>query len=135
MPNQKEQEKSYFRQQNIEFSFDRIAIKGLGGMAHGLFASLLIGTILRTIGSFMPGPAGQLLLQAADFSKEVQGAAMALAIGYSMGCLPYILYSLATVGYGANALGGGGGPLAVYVISLIAILCGKLVSKRTATCH
>ena len=56
---------------------------------------------------------------------------MALAIGYAMGCPPYVLYSLATVGYAANALGGGGGPLAVYVISLAAIFCGKLVSKRT----
>ena len=37
--------KKYFKEQNIELSFNRIAIQGLGGMAHGLFASLLIGTI------------------------------------------------------------------------------------------
>ena len=47
--------KKYFKEQNIEISFDRIAIQALGGMAQGLFASLLIGTILSTIGTFFPG--------------------------------------------------------------------------------
>ena len=47
--------KKYFKEQNIELSFNRIAIQGLGGMAHGLFASLLIGTIIKTIGGFIPG--------------------------------------------------------------------------------
>ncbi len=131
MSSQGEKKKSYFQEQNIEFSFNRIAIQGLGGMAHGLFASLLIGTIMRTIGTFVPGPVGQLLLQTAGYTKEVQGAAMALAIGYAMQCPPYVLYALATVGYAANVLGGGGGPLAVYIISLFAIFAGKLVSKRT----
>ena len=123
--------KTYFQQQNIEFSFDRIVIKGLGGMAHGLFASLLIGTIIKTVGGFVPGAVGMFLVEVAGYTSAVQGAAMALAIGYSMGCPPYVLYSLATVGYAANALGGGGGPLAVYVICLAAIFAGKLVSKRT----
>ena len=123
--------KKYFKEQNIELSFNRIAIQGLGGMAHGLFASLLIGTIIKTIGGFIPGSVGAFLLEISGYTAAVQGAAMALAIGYAMGCPPYVLYSLATVGYAANALGGGGGPLAVYVISLAAIFCGKLVSKRT----
>ena len=47
--------KSYFKQQNIELTVDRIFIKGLGGMAHGLFASLLIGCIIGTIGTYVPG--------------------------------------------------------------------------------
>ncbi|NCE63383.1 PTS sugar transporter subunit IIC [Pseudoflavonifractor sp. 524-17] len=122
---------SYFQQQNIEFSFHRIVIQGLGGMAHGLFASLLIGTIIKTLGTFLPGPAGAFLLETATYTAAVQGTAMAMAIGFSMGCPPYVLYSLATVGYAAAALGGGGGPLAVYIICLPAIFCGKLVSKRT----
>ena len=123
--------KEYFKKQDIEFSFDRIALKGLGGMAHGLFASLLIGTIISTIGGFVPGPAGEFLTGIAQYTKEAQGAAMALAIGYSMKSPPYVLYSLATVGIAANTLGGGGGPLAVYIISLISVFLGKLVSKRT----
>lgn len=123
--------KTYFQQQNIEISFDRIILKGLSGMAQGLFASLLIGTIIKTIGGFIPGTVGEFLVGVAGYTGAVQGAAMALAIGYAMSCPPYVLFSLATVGYAANALGGGGGPLAVYLICLVAIFCGKLVSKRT----
>ena len=50
--------RAYFKRQNIEFSWNRIGIQALGGMAHGLFASLLIGTILGTLGLFLPGAAG-----------------------------------------------------------------------------
>lgn len=123
--------KKYFKEQNIELTWDRIGIKALGGMAQGLFASLLIGTILKTIGGFIPGPVGAFLLTIATYTTQVQGAAMAVAIGYSIQCPPYVLYSLATVGLAANALGGAGGPLAVYFIALIAAFAGKLVSKRT----
>ena len=122
---------SYFKQQNIEFSVDRIFIKGLGGMAHGLFASLLIGTIIKTIGTYIPGALGAFMVESAGYASQVQGAAMALAIGYSMYCPPYIMYALAAVGLAANSLAGGGGPLAVYIVSMIAIFFGKLVSKRT----
>lgn len=44
----------YCKEQNIEFSTKRIFIDGLGGMAHGLFASLLIGCIINTIGMYVP---------------------------------------------------------------------------------
>lgn len=121
----------YFQEQNIELSWNRIGIQALGGMAHGLFASLLIGTIIGTLGMFLPGAAGAFLQTVSDYTKAIQGAAMAMAIGYSVGAAPYIVYSLATVGYSSNMLGGAGGPLAVYFVALIAIFCGKLVSKRT----
>ena len=123
--------KEYLKQQDIEFSFNRIILQGLGGMAHGLFASLLIGTIIKTIGTFVPGAVGEFLVNVSSYTGQAQGAAMGMAIGYSMKCPPYVLYSLATVGIAANTLGGTGGPLAVFVVSIIAILAGKLVSKRT----
>lgn len=123
--------KSYFKQQDIELSFNRIIIQGMGGMAQGLFASLLIGTIIKTIGSFIPGTAGAFLTGIAGYTSQAQGAAMGMAIGYAMKCPPYVLYSLATVGIASNILGGSGGPLAVYVVSCCAIFMGKLVSKRT----
>lgn len=45
---------------------------------------------------------------------------------------PYVLYSCLAVGYAANSLGGStGGPLAVFVVTLVAVFLGKLVSKRT----
>ena len=122
---------SYFKQQEIEISADRIFIKGLAGMAQGLFASLLIATIFKTLGTYIPGTAGEFLIQAAGYATAVQGAAMALAIGHNMKCPPFVMFSLAAVGYAANDLGGGGGPLAVFVVCVCAIFMGKLVSKRT----
>ena len=121
--------KHYLAEQNIEFSFDRIVIKALSGMAQGLFASLLIGTILGTIGTHCNIA---FLNEISAFTIEIQGAAMAIAIGHAIGCPPLVLFSLATVGFAANYLGGAGGPLAVYFVGLIASLAGKLVSKRTA---
>ena len=54
------------------------------------------------------------------------------AIAYSMKAPPYVLYSCLAVGYAANSLGGStGGPLAVFVVTLVAVFLGKLVSKRT----
>lgn len=130
--------RAYFKAQNIEFSAKRIFIDGLGGMAYGLFASLLIGTIISTVGTYLFdlrftlwGNEYSLFADANGFAKAVQGAAMAAAIGYAMKAPAFVLYSLLTVGYAANALGGSGGPLSVFFVSLVSIFFGKLVSKRT----
>ena len=130
--------KAYFKAQNIEFSAKRIFIDGLGGMAYGLFASLLIGTIISTVGTYLFdlrftlwGNEYSLFADANGFAKAVQGAAMAAAIGYAMKAPAFVLYSLLTVGYAANALGGSGGPLSVFFVSIVSIFFGKLVSKRT----
>jgi len=129
--------RKYFKEQNIEFSAKRIFIDGLGGMAHGLFASLLIGCIIGTISDFVYIPVTvndetvNLLYQARTFAYAVQGSAMACAIAYCMKASPLIIYSCLTVGYAANALGGSGGPLAVFVVTVFAVFFGKLVSKRT----
>lgn len=130
--------KKYFKEQNIEFSVQRILIDGLGGMAHGLFASLLIGTIFNTIGTYLFdlhytlwGQEIALLVNANEFCRTVQGAAMAGAIAYSMKSPPYIIYSCLAVGYATNSFGGAGGPLAVFFVTIITVFLGKLVSKRT----
>ena len=44
--------------EKVKKVLDRIFIEGLSAMAHGLFASLLIGTILGTIGQITPGAVG-----------------------------------------------------------------------------
>lgn len=128
----------YCRAQNIQFTAKRILIDGLGGMALGLFASLLIGTIIGTVGSYLFdisfslwGKDFQLFADASAYTKVVQGAAMACAVGYAMQAPPFVLYSLLTVGCAANTLGGSGGPLAVWFVAVIAVFAGKLVSKRT----
>lgn len=135
----------YCKEQNIEFSTKRIFIDGLGGMAHGLFASLLIGCIINTIGMYVPllkdivvNPwmsdklAGEnLLIASKTAAYAVQGAAMAAAIAYSMKAPPFVMYSTLAVGFAAHALGAQGGPLAVFFVVVIAVFFGKLVSKRT----
>ena len=137
--------KKYCKEQNIEFSVNRIFIDGLGGMAHGLFASLLIGCIINTIGMYVPllkdivvnpwaseSLAGDnLLIACKTAAYAVQGAAMAAAIAYSMKAPPFVIYSCLAVGYAANALGAQGGPLAVFFVTIFAVKAGKLVSKRT----
>lgn len=137
--------KKYCKEQNIEFSVNRIFIDGLGGMAHGLFASLLIGCIINTIGMYVPllkdivvnpwaseALAGEnLLIACKTAAYAVQGAAMAAAIAYSMKAPPFVIYSCLAVGYAANALGAQGGPLAVFFVTIFAVKAGKLVSKRT----
>lgn len=123
---------TYLKEQNIELSFDRVVIQAMSGMAQGLFASLLIGTIIGTIGKFIPGSPGEFCKSISGYTGQMQGAAMSMAIGYALQCPPYVLFSLATVGFATNTLGGAGGPLAVYFVSLIAIFFGKMVSKRTS---
>lgn len=120
--------KAFLKRKDIEFSAKRYFIDALGAMAQGLFASLLIGTILSTIGQQL-GIA--ILDEIGTYAKSIQGSAMAIAIGYALKCPPLVLFSLTAVGYAANALGGAGGALAVLVIAIVAAEFGKAVSKET----
>ncbi len=120
--------KEYLKQQNIELSPKRYFIDAMGAMAQGLFASLLIGTILKTLGQQL---GWEVLVQVGQFAFDMCGPAIAVAIGYALHAAPLVLFSLVAVGFAGNQLGGAGGPLAVYVLAIIACECGKLVSKRT----
>ena len=100
----------------------------LGAMAQGLFCSLLIGTILRTLGQQIPF---DFLTDIGSYAMAISGRAMAVAIGYALKADPMVLFSLAAVGWAANAEGGAGGPLAVLIVAIIAAECGKAVSKET----
>ena len=118
----------FLKKQGIELTWRSIGIDALGAMAHGLFASLLIGTIMNTLGTQLGIP---FLNQIGGFAVAGTGAAMALSIGFALKSPPFVLYSLVAVGQAANSLGGAGGPLAVYFITLVAVFAGKLVSKIT----
>ena len=120
--------KNFLQRKDIVFSAKRYGIDALGAMAQGLFASLLIGTILSTLGQQIGVP---VLEQIGGFASSVKGAAMAIAIGYALHCPPLVLFSLAAVGYAADSLGGAGGPLAVLLIAIVAAEFGKAVSKET----
>lgn len=120
--------RAFLKRKNIEFSAKRYGIDALGAMAQGLFCSLLIGTILRTIGQQLNWP---FMTDIGNYAMSVSGPAMAVAIGYALKADPMVLFSLAAVGWAANAEGGAGGPLAVLVIAIVAAECGKAVSKET----
>ncbi len=106
----------------------RYFITAMGAMAQGLFASLLIGTIFTALG-LIPGLT--FLVDIGKFAQAMAGPAMGVAIAHSLGAHPLVIFSAAAVGYAANSLGGKGGPLAVFVIAIIAAEIGMLVSKKT----
>lgn len=120
--------KAFCKRKNIEVSAKRYGIDALGAMAQGLFCSLLIGTIIKTLGAQLDVP---FLTDIGTYAMSVSGPAMAIAIGYALQAPPMVLFSLAAVGYAANAEGGAGGPLAVLIIAILAAECGKAVSKET----
>ena len=120
--------REFLKRKNIVFSARRYGIDALGAMAQGLFCSLLIGTIIKTLGQQLNI---SMLIDIGTYAMSVSGPAMAVAIGYALQSPPMVLFSLAAVGYAANAEGGAGGPLAVLIIAIVAAECGKAVSKET----
>ena len=137
--------KAFLKRKDIEISLKRYGIDALGAMAQGLFCSLLIGTIIDTVGKQLNIPFLKAtvlsLVNKADGStipytvgglaQLMSGPAMAVAIAYALKCPPLVLFSMITVGFAANALGGAGGPLAVLFIAIIASEFGKAISKET----
>ncbi|MCH5255715.1 MAG: PTS sugar transporter subunit IIC [Lachnospiraceae bacterium] len=120
--------KEFLKRKNIIFSMKRYGVDCLGAMAQGLFCSLLIGTIIRTLGQ---QTGLEYLVTIGNYATAVAGPAMAISIGFSLQAPPLVLFSLVAVGGAANELGGAGGPLAVLIIAILAAECGKLVSKET----
>lgn len=119
---------AFLKKKDVVVSPHRYGIDAMSAMAQGLFASLLIGTILKTIGQ---QTGIDFLITAGTYGSAVAGPAMAVSIGYALHAPQLVLFSLVAVGGAANELGGAGGPLAVYLIAIIACEIGKLVSKET----
>lgn len=135
--------KAFLKRKNIVISVQRYGIDALGAMAQGLFCSLLIGTIINTIGTQFNIPFltqvvatlgsgdNQITYTVGGLASAMSGPAMAVAIGYALQAPPLVLFSLAAVGFASNTLGGAGGPLAVLFVAILAAECGKAVSKET----
>jgi len=119
---------AFMKKQGIDLSWNALGIKAMGAMALGLFASLLIGTIINTAGQRL---GIEYLTKIGPYATAATGPAMAVAVGWAMNSPPFVLFSLVAVGAAANSLGGAGGPLAVLVIAIIAVIAGKCVSKLT----
>lgn len=120
--------KAFLKRKDIEISAKRYGIDALGAMAQGLFASLLIGTIIQTLGQQL---GIELLEEIGGYASSVKGPAMAIAIAYALKASPLVLFSTAAVGAAADKLGGAGGPLAVLFVAVVAAEFGKAVSKET----
>ena len=121
--------KAFLEKQNVKPSAKLYFIDAMSAMAMGLFASLLIGTILGVFGKIFPDLT--FFSDISTYGIAVSGAAMAVAIANALKAPPLVMYSMLIVGYAANMLGGAGGPLAVFLLSIPTIEIGKLVSKTT----
>ena len=135
--------KAFLKRKNIVISGRRYGIDALGAMAQGLFCTLLIGTILDTLGRQLGIAAltatvatigkgdAAVSYTVGSLASAMVGPAMAVAIGYALQAPAMVLFSLAVVGYATNAMGGAGGPLAVLIVAVVAAEFGKAVSKET----
>ena len=141
--------------------WNRVFIDGLSGMALGLFATLIIGTIIEQIGSFVPGKAGMYITLFAAAAKYMTGAGIGVGVATKFKSSPLVTVSAAVAGMvgayaskilsgsflvstgellwaetGASAgtmviLSGVGEPLGAFIASYVAIELGSLISGKT----
>lgn len=120
--------------------FNRIFIDGLGGMALGLFATLIIGTIICQIGSFIPGTVGTYLYAVGCFAKTITGAGIGVGVAAKLKASPLTVVSAAVCGLigafpniaiEAFKMGTPGEPLGAFIAAYVATEIGGLVSGKT----
>ena len=126
---------------------DRIFIDGLGGMAQGLFATLIIGTIIQQIGTFMGGSTGNMIFAVGKVAAAMTGAGIGVGVARKLDASHLVIVSAATAGMtgafaskllagqviqdGTMVFAGPGEPLGAFVAAYIAIECGILISGKT----
>ena len=116
----------FLSRKNINFSARTYFIHAMSFMALGLFSSLLIGSILNTLGSKLGIPLFSETLW--PIAKQMTGPAIGVAIAYALKAPPLVLFSATTAGAAGAALGG---PVGAYIASVAATECGKLVANET----
>ena len=117
--------KDFLKKKDVNISAKAYFLDALGAMAFGLFASLLIGTIFTTLGEKLNLP---LFVEIAKYAKQATGAAIGVAIAFSLKAPSLVLFSATVCGIAGNALGG---PVGAYIASVISTELGKIVSKET----
>ena len=135
--------RAFLKRKDIVFSAKRYFIDAMGAMAQGLFCTLLVGTILNTIGQqfhieFLNAVIvtigkgdGAVHYTIGGLCSAMVGPGMAVAIAGALKAPPLVLFSLIPVGFATNYMGGAGGPLAVLCVAIVAAEVGKGVSKET----
>ena len=132
---------------SIKKLLDRIFIEGLSAMAQGLFATLIIGTIIQQIGTFVGGTAGDLIFVIGKAAAALTGAGIGAAVAYRFKESPLVVVSAAVAGMigafaskilagallveGAIVLAGPGEPLGAFIAAYVAIVFGHIVSGKT----
>lgn len=125
----------------------KIFIEGLSGMATGLFATLIIGTIISQIGSFLPGVIGNYVFMMGKLASSITGAGIGVGVALRYKESPLVVISSATAGMvgafaskiiagtvlveGVIQYAGPGEPLGAFIAALVAIGMGHLVSVKT----
>ena len=135
--------RAFLQRKDIVFSAKRYFIDAMGAMAQGLFCTLLVGTILNTLGQqFHIGFLNAVIVTlgkgdgAGSYTigglcSAMVGPGMAVAIARALNAPPLVLFSLIPVGFATNYMGDAGGPLAVLFVAIVAAELGKAVSKET----
>jgi uncharacterized protein len=127
--------------------FDRIFIDGLSGMAQGLFATLIIGTIIQQIGILIGGSIGDMIFVIGKVAASLTGAGIGIGVAYKFGCSQLVVVSSATAGMvgafaskllagtvlveGTMVYAGPGEPLGAFLAAYIGIELGQLVTGKT----
>ncbi len=118
--------KNFLRKKDVIISTDRYLIGALSNMAMGLFASLLVGTILKTIGSKFH--ISYLTETVAPMAMSMTGSAIGVAIAMALKAPPLVLFSATITGAAGNAAGG---PVGALIATVVGVEIGKLISKET----
>lgn len=129
--------REYLKKKEINLSWKTYFVTAMGAMAQGLFASLLVGTILKTIGEWT---GGGFLIEIAGFAMDgkVVGACIGVAVAASLKASGLVLFSSSVVGAIGYVIGATineqaftAGPAGAFVATVIACELGKLVNKET----
>ncbi len=125
--------KEFLERKDIRFTFKRYIQDALSAMALGLFASLLIGLILKTVGEqtillLGENSVSQFLFDTGAKAMAMMGAAVGVSVAYGLNAPPLVLFASAITGtIGADL----GGPVGAFVAAAIGSEFGKAVSKET----
>lgn len=131
----------------IKLVLREIFIDGLSGMATCLFATLIIGTIIKQIGSLVPGTVGSYLILMGSIASAVTGAGIGCGTAVRLKASPLVTVSSITAGMvgafaskiiagtvlvdGVIELAGPGEPLGAFIAVMVCVYIGRLVSGKT----
>lgn len=125
--------KEFLKRKDIEFSAKRYFNDALSAMALGLFSSLLIGLIIKTLGEqttnlIGDNPVSAFLIETGGIAMGLMGPAIGVAVAWGLKAPPLVLFASVVTGSMGAALGG---PAGAFLAAAIGTEFGKAVSKET----